>query len=144
MVGAIRSGTAFVIGVDLNTGSIILSATLGGAAGTPSSLLTSLTAGDFLYRSAQDAANGSTHQAIEGFQTWCPASTAAPGTLFSVNRNIYPSKLAGIFYDNTVNNDTVTEALVNAASLVQANGAKAKLDLIVLHPRDMKELVNDN
>lgn len=31
-----------------------------------------------------------------------------------------------------------------AAALVQANGAKKKLDLIVVHPSDMAVIVNDN
>ncbi len=140
--GSLRTGTATVTGIDLTGGNLTCSTTW-------SSAITSLGVGDYIYRTAADASNNaapSTANAVvlQGFQAWCPPSTASlTVSFFSVTRSSYQSKLAGLFYDNSTLQDSVAEALVNGVSLFQSAGARKKLRLIVLHPNEMKKLVND-
>ena len=137
--GALIAGSVTVTGIDLGSGSLI-------ATTTWSSAITSLTGGAYLYRTAADAANGSSNVCLAGYQAWCPATTVAQTTsFFGVTRSTYQAKLCGLFYDNTVSTagDSIIEALVNGMSLFQAAGAKKKLDLIVLHPQEMRKVVND-
>ncbi len=140
--GTLRTGTATVTGIDLAGGTLTCSTTW-------SSAITSLGLSDYLYRTAADATNNaapSTANAVvlQGFQSWCPPSTAAlTVSFFGVTRSTYQSKLAGIFYDNSTLQDSVAEALVNGTSLIQSAGARKNIDLIVLHPNEMKKLVND-
>lgn len=135
--GTLRSGTMTVTGIDLAGG------TLSGST-TWNSAITSLGNGDYIYRSSADASNGSTAVVLQGYQAWCPPSTASlTASFFGVTRSTYQAKLAGLFYDNSTLQDSVIEALVNAASLFQAAGARKNIDLIVLHPNEMKKLVND-
>jgi len=137
--GSLRTGTALITGIDLNQGTLLSTATW-------SSSITSLANTDYIYRTAADASAGSTAVVMQGFQSWCPPNNTtitSSDSFFGVNRSSYKAKLAGLFYDNTTNQDSVAEALVNACSLVQSAGAAKKLDLVVLHPQEMKKLVND-
>lgn len=135
--GTLRTGTATITGIDLGSGTLTNSTTW-------SSSITSLGTGDYIYRCSGDASNNSTANVLQGFQAWCPASTASlTVSFFGVTRSSYQAKLAGLFYDNSSLQDSVAEALVNGMSLFQAAGARKKLDLIVLHPNEMKRLVND-
>lgn len=137
--GALRTGTATITGINLTAGTISCSTTW-------SSAITSLSTGDYVYRCSADASAGSAANVLQGFQSWAPPSTTSITTgdsFFGVNRSTYTSKLAGLFYDNSTFQDSVAEALVNGMSLFQSAGARKKLDLIVLHPNEMKKLVND-
>lgn len=93
--GTLRTGSATITGIDLNTGSLITTTTW-------SSAITSLGLGDYLYRTSADATNGGSAVVIQGFQAWAPASTASlTASFFGVTRSTYQSKLAGVFYDNS-------------------------------------------
>ena len=84
--GALRTGSVTVTGIDLNTGSLI-------ASGTWSSGITSLAAGDYLYRTSADSSNGGTAVVLQGFTAWCPATTLALTTsFFGVLRRHLPVK----------------------------------------------------
>lgn len=137
--GALRTGTQTITGIDLSNGNLL-------AATVWSTAITGLAVTDYVYRCSADASNGSTAQVMAGFLAWCPASSTAitsGDSFFGVNRSSYKSKLAGLYYDNTTLQDSIAEALVNACSLLQAAGARDKFDTIILHPQEMKKLVND-
>lgn len=136
---ALRTGAVTVTGIDLSNGNLLASTTW-------STAVTGLAVTDFVYRCAGDASNGSTAQVMAGFLAWCPPSATSitsGDSFFGVNRSTYKSKLAGLYYDNTALQDSIAEALVNACSLLQAAGARDKFDTIILHPQEMKKLVND-
>jgi hypothetical protein len=141
--GALESGTVVVTGINQATQSLV-------AAGNWSTSIGTLAQSDFLYRAGgDDACNGGTHVVIEGFESWCPPSSAAlTVSFFGVVRSTYQSKLAGLFYDNTLSttSDPMAEAFVNFASQIQANGArkanKSLLDLVVVNPKEYRKITN--
>ncbi len=136
--GSLRSGSATVTGLDLNTGSLVTTTTW-------STAITSLTTGDYIYRCSADASNGGAAQVLQGYLAWSPASTAAlTVSFFSVTRSVNQGKLAGVFYDNSTTGSSYTEALLQTAKQVQSNGARKKLKLIIMHPDDRTVLESEN
>ena len=109
----------YVIGVDTNLGTVTVSATQGGAAGTPTNWSTSFpylaVSGDVNF--ASGGLGSSLMLKLAGFGAWIPAT--APGStdsFFGQNRSVAVTALAGNRFNFA--NETIEEALIDAAAQV--------------------------
>lgn len=113
----------YVIAVNRSAGTVTVSATSGGAAGTPTNWSTSFpylaVQGDVSFASG-GLATGSALK-VSGLGAWIPVS--APGvsdSFWGVNRSADVTRLAGVRYNGQ--SQTIEEALIDAASLVAREG----------------------
>lgn len=121
--GSPRVALGYVVGVNRSKGTVTVSASQGGSAGTPASWAAS----DFLYVQGDIPSTGTTgttsNLRICGFQGWLPATDPSPGENFwGVDRSVDRTRLAGITYDGS--GQTIEEALVDATCLTSREGAE--------------------
>lgn len=116
----------YVIAVDPSAGTVTVAATQGGAAATPTSWSTSFpylaVEGDVNF--ASGGLGSSLMLKLAGFGAWIPASP--PGgsdSFFGQNRSSQPTRLAGNRFNGS--NETIEEALIDAAALVAQNRSAA-------------------
>lgn len=108
--GSVKAGTASVVGVDRDLGTVTFSAAL-------SSLIVPVAVNDFLFQ------QGDYDLKIKGLLAWLPSSAPISGdNFFSVDRSADTSRLAGIRFDGS--SMPIEEALVSAASRVAREGGK--------------------
>jgi len=114
----------YVIAVNRSAGTITVSATSGGSAGTPSNWSQS-----FPYLSVQgDNPFGSlavqtAFVKVSGLQAWLPSiSPSAAESFWGVDRSPDPTRLAGIRYNGS--SQSIEEALIDASSLVAREGGQ--------------------
>jgi hypothetical protein len=110
-VAPLRAGTGYVIAVNRVSGSITVSTSLGGAAGTPSGWAASdslVTAGTFNLQ-------------IKGLGAWL-TSAGLSTPYFGVDRTKDSTRLAGVIYNGSTL--SVKDAIVNAINLVAREGGK--------------------
>lgn len=115
----------YVIAVDRGAGTLTVSATAGGAAGTPTNWSTSdkylAVEGDINFTSAGLATANS--RQICGLAQWLPdTAPSASESFWGVDRSQDVTRLAGVRYDGQ--SLLIEEALVNAASLVAREGGQ--------------------
>ena len=112
----------YVIAVNRSAGTLAVSASVGGVAGTPTNWSTS-----FPYLGVQgDVAFGTISATtsflkVSGLGAWIP--TTAPGAsdaFWGINRSADVTRLAGVRFDGT--NETIEEALIDGAALVAREG----------------------
>lgn len=112
----------YVIAVNRSAGTVTVSASAGGVAGTPTNWSTS-----FPYIGVQgDVAFGTISATtsflkVSGLGAWIP--TTAPGAsdaFWGINRSADVTRLAGVRFDGT--NETIEEALIDGAALVAREG----------------------
>lgn len=117
----------YVIAVNNSLGQLTVSATQGGAAGTPTNWSTSFpylaVQGDinFVSGGLAPGANGAAALKVSGLAAWLP--TAAPGvsdSFWGVNRSVHPTRLGGVRYDGS--QESVEEALIDGSTLVAREG----------------------
>lgn len=133
----------YVIAVDTGAGTVTVSATLGGAAGTPTSWSTSFPylaqVGDVNFIS--NGLSSANMLKIAGFGAWIPAT--APGgsdNFFGVNRSVAPTKLAGLRFAGA--SESIQDALIDAVNQLAANGSEAgDPDFIFINPVSYQTLV---
>jgi hypothetical protein len=134
----------YVVGVSIigpNAGTILVSATPGGASTALSTLVTDATAGDFIVLvgdAGQPTNVGGSGPAIpQGILAWCPPGGPASGgadDFFGVDR-FGSTFLYGSVIDATANDlnlGSIREALT--FSVAQLHSISARPDLIVMHP----------
>lgn len=109
----VRSGSARITAIDRKNGTLTVGTTWSGE-------ITGLVAGDSLVRYGDHAVSG-TPAVIEGFQS-CVAGGTTPGTLFGLNRNSDPVRLAGQTLD--CSDKSMDEAVIDAAGLVSQQGGE--------------------
>lgn len=113
--GTPRTAIGYVISVNRTAGTFVVSATLGGAAGTP----TSWAASDFLLT------QGDNNAKIKGLAAWLPFTAPTSGdSFFGIDRSVDPVRLAGVRYDGS--NQSIEEAMIDASSLTAREGGKVK------------------
>jgi len=114
----------YVIAVNRSSGSLTVSATAGGAAGTPTNWSTSFkylgVDGDVSFGASRGTAN---FVKISGLQAWIPSSAPSSGDSFwGVDRSVDASRLAGQRFDGS--SESIEEALIDGASLVAREGGQ--------------------
>lgn len=135
----------YVIAVDTGAGTITVSATLQGAAGTPSSWSTSFPylgrAGDTLFSS--NGLLSANMLCIAGLGAWVPST--APGgsdSFFTVNRSVSPTKLAGLRFTGTA--ESIQDCLIDATNQLAAQSSEAgDPDVIFINPVSYQTLVKN-
>jgi hypothetical protein len=133
----------YVIAVDTSAGTVTVSATQGGAAGTPTNWSTSFPylaqVGDVNFIS--NGLSSANMLKIAGFGAWIP-STAPSGSdnFFGVNRSVSPTKLAGLRFSGS--NESIQDALIDSVNQLAANGSEAgDPDFIFINPTSYQVLV---
>jgi hypothetical protein len=120
----------YVIAVNRSAGTVTVSASVGGVAGTPTNWSTS-----FPYLGVQgDVAFGAisattSYLKVSGLGAWVPVT--APGAtdaFWGINRSTDVTRLAGVRFDGS--NETIEEALIDAASLVAREGGMPDMAFI--------------
>jgi len=133
----------YVIAVDTSLGTVTVSATQGGAAGTPTNWSTAFPylaqAGDVNFIS--NGLSSANMLKLAGFAAWVPL--VAPGgsdNYFGVNRSVSPTKLAGLRFNGV--NESIQDALIDSVNQLAANGNEAgDPDFIFLNPTSYQTLV---
>lgn len=113
----------YVIAVNRSLGQLTVSATPGGAAGTPTNWSTTFpqlaVQGDINF-AVGGLATGSALK-VAGLARWIPDSAPGPSDSFwGVNRSADVTRLAGVRFDGS--SESIEEALIDAASLVAREG----------------------
>lgn len=115
----------YVIAVNRSAGTVTVSATQGGSAGTPTNWSTS-----FPYLAVQGDINFTSNGLgtslalkVAGLGYWFPFTAPTSGDSFwGVDRSADPTRLAGVRYDGS--SLSIEEALVNASALVAREGGQ--------------------
>lgn len=112
----------YVIGVNRYTGTVTVSATVGGAAGTPTNWSTSFpqlgVQGDVAFGTLSVRTS---YNKISGLAAWFPSTApSASESFWGVDRSV-DSRMYGVIAQNT-STETIEEALIDAASLVAREG----------------------
>ncbi len=134
----------YVIGVDTGLGTVTVSASQGGAAGTPTNWSASFPylaqAGDVNFIS--NGLSSANMLKIAGMGAWIP-STAPGGSdnFFGVNRSVSPTKLAGLRFAGGAA-ESIQDALIDAVNQLAANSSEAgDPDYIWMNPVSYQTLV---
>lgn len=135
----------YVIAVDTGAGTVTVSATQGGAAGTPTNWSTSFPylaqVGDVNFISS--GLSSANMLKVAGFGAWIPST--APGgsdSFFGVNRSVAPTKLAGLRFVGS--SESIQDSLIDAVNQLAANGNEAgDPDFIFLNPVSYQALVKN-
>jgi hypothetical protein len=111
--GTPRTALGYVIAVNRTGGTITVSASSGGAAGTP----TSWAAGDYLLT------QGNNNLAINGLSSWLvnPAAIQSTDSFFGVNRSV-DSRLSGCYFNGSA--EPIEDAILDAAAQVANQGGQ--------------------
>lgn len=134
----------YVIAVDTGLGTVTVSATQGGAAGTPTSWSTSFPylaqAGDVNF-----VANGlaiSNCLKVAGLAAWIPpVAPNGSDSFFTVNRSVSPTKLAGLRFQGGAS-ESIQDALIDAVNQLAAQSSEAgDPDYIFMNPVSYQTLV---
>jgi hypothetical protein len=119
----------YVIRVNRSAGTVTVSATAGGAAGTPANWSTSFpyiaVQGDinFVSGGLSPSANGAGALQITGFGAWIPLTAPTSGDSFwGVDRSVDPTRLGGVRFDGS--SESIEEALIDASGLVAREGGQ--------------------
>lgn len=134
----------YVIAVDTGLGTVTVSATQGGAAGTPTSWSTSFPylaqAGDVNFVS--NGLNSANMLKIAGMGAWLPATAPGGGdNFFGVNRSVSPTKLAGLRFVGGAS-ESIQDTLIDAVNQLAAQSSEAgDPDYIWLNPVSYQTLV---
>lgn len=116
----------YVIAVDYSLGTVTVSASQGGSAGTPTSWSVS-----FPYLAVQGDVNfaagglgSSLMLKLAGFGAWIPATAPASNdSFFGQNRSVSPTRLAGNRFNGA--SESIEEALIDAAAVTAQNRSTA-------------------
>ena len=135
----------YVIAVDTGAGTITVSATQQGAAGTPSNWSTSFPylsrAGDTNF--ITNGLNSSNMLCMAGVGAWIP-STAPSGSdsFLTVNRSVSPTKLAGLRFPGS--SESIQDCLIDATNQLAAQSSEAgDPDVIFINPVSYQVLVKN-
>lgn len=115
------AAVGYVIAVNRSSGVVTVSASVGGAAGTPSSWSTSFpylaVQGDVNFASGGLGIGSGAAQKIAGLGAWLPVAAPSSGDSFwGVDRSVDVTRLAGVRYNGQA--ESIEEGLIDAASLV--------------------------
>jgi hypothetical protein len=133
----------YVVAVDTGLGTVTVSASQGGAAGTPASWSASFPylaqAGDVNFIS--NGLSSANMLKIAGFAAWIPsAAPSGSDAFFGVNRSVSPTKLAGLRFAGA--QESIQDALIDAVNQLAANGSEAgDPDFIFINPVSYQTLV---
>ncbi len=135
----------YVIAVDTGAGTVTVSPTLQGAAGTPSGWSTSFPylgrAGDTLF--STNGLLSANMLCIAGLGAWIPSvAPASNDSFFTVNRSVSPTKLAGLRFVGSA--ESIQDCLIDATNQLAAQSSEAgDPDVIFINPVSYQTLVKN-
>lgn len=135
----------YVIAVDTGEGTVTVSATQQGAAGTPSGWSTSFPylsrAGDTSF--ATNGLNSANMLCIAGLGAWIPSTApTSSDSFFTQNRSVSPTKLAGLRFAGTA--ESIQDCLIDATNQLAAQSSEAgDPDVIFINPVSYQTLVKN-
>lgn len=114
----------YVIGVNRSSGTVTVSATAGGAAGTPTNWSTSFPSlgvqGDVVFGTITLQTS---YFKVSGLGAWLPTTAPTTGDSFwGVDRSVDVTRLAGVRFDGSA--ESIEEALIDGATLVAREGGQ--------------------
>jgi len=114
----------YVIAVNRSSGQLTVSATVGGAAGTPTNWSTAFpnlgVQGDVTFGTLSVTTS---YAKVSGLQAWLPVTAPGPSDSFwGVNRSADVTRLAGVRFNGT--GESIEEALIDGSSLVAREGGQ--------------------
>lgn len=117
----------YVIAVNRSAGTVTVSATAGGVAGTPTNWSTSFpylaVQGDVNFASGGLGVGSGNAQKIAGLAAWLPVTAPSSGDSFwGVDRSADVTRLAGVRFNGA--SESIEEALIDASSLVAREGGQ--------------------
>lgn len=131
---SMRSGTGVITAINEDTGQITYTGTI-----------TSLTVGDFLFQTTQDAG-----AAAAGLDAWVPATAPTSTPFFGVDRSTQPTRLGGIRFDAS----TLAAEEVFIKARARCMRSNCRPDYWFMNPTDLanfataltgqKQIVNSN
>jgi hypothetical protein len=137
------ANTAYVIAVDTGLGTITISTTFAGAAGTPTGWSTAFPyiaqIGDVNFISG--GLTSANMLKMAGFGAWIP-SVAPNGSdlFFNVNRSVAPTQLAGLRFSGS--QESIQDALIDSVNTLAAQGTEAgDPDFIFINPASYQALL---
>jgi hypothetical protein len=135
----------YVVAVDTGLGTVTVSPTQQGAAGTPTNWSTAFPylgrAGDTLF--SVNGLNSANMLCIAGLGAWIP-STAPSGSdsFFTQNRSVSPTKLAGLRFVGTA--ESIQDCLIDGTNQLAAQSSEAgDPDVIFINPVSYQTLVKN-
>lgn len=133
---------AYVIAVDTSAGTLTISTSQGGSAGTPSGWSTSFPylaqAGDVNFISS--GLSSANMLKMAGFAAWIPSSAPSSTQFFGVDRSVAPTQLAGLRFSGS--SESIQDALIDAVNTLAAQGTECgDPDFIFLNPVSYQTLV---
>jgi hypothetical protein len=135
----------YVIAVDTGLGTVTVSSTLQGAAGTPTNWSTSFPylgrAGDTLF--STNGLLSANMLCIAGLGAWIPSVAPGPSdAYFTQNRSVSPTKLAGLRFTGTA--ESIQDALIDGTNQLAAQSSEAgDPDIILINPVSYQTLVKN-
>jgi hypothetical protein len=135
----------YVIAIDTGAGTVTVSATLQGAAGTPSTWSTAFPylgrAGDTLFSS--NGLNSANMLCIAGLGAWIPTTAPASNdSFFTQNRSVSATKLAGLRFVGTA--ESIQDCLIDATNQLAAQSSEAgDPDVIFINPVSYQTLTKN-
>jgi hypothetical protein len=123
----------YVIAVNRTSGTVTVSATSGGAAGTPTNWSTSFpnlaVQGDINFAASGLAIGATGAKKVCGLAGWLPKTAPTTGDSFwGVDRSTDASRLAGVRYDGSA--QPIEEALIDGAALVAREGGQPDMAFV--------------
>jgi hypothetical protein len=135
----------YVIAVDTGAGTVTVSPTLQGAAGTPSGWSSAFPylgrVGDTLF--SVNGLNSANMLCIAGLGAWVPSVAPGPSdSFFTQNRSVSPTKLAGLRFQGS--SESIQDCLIDATNQLAAQSSEAgDPDVIFINPVSYQTLVKN-
>ncbi len=135
----------YVIAVDTGAGTVTVSPTLQGAAGTPTNWSTSFPylgrAGDTLF--STNGLNSANMLCIAGLGAWIPSVAPGPSdAFFTQNRSVSATKLAGLRFSGSA--ESIQDCLIDSTNQLAAQSSEAgDPDVIFINPVSFQTLVKN-
>jgi hypothetical protein len=123
-----RAALGYVISIDRSAGTVTVSATQGGSAGSPASWA----ANDYLL------VDGDSNAKLKGLSAWVPFTAPSSTSFFGVDRTADIVRLGGCRYDGS--SQTIEEGLQDGLSEVSLYG-DGNTDIVIMNPDSYKNLV---
>jgi hypothetical protein len=130
--GAVKSGTMYVISVDRDNGTFVVSDTSGGTAANISTCVATAAASDYIF------AAGDYDLKIKGLAAWIPSTTPGATAFFGVDRTSDPTRLAGVRLD--ISSYTIEEGTQKLLSRMAREGASP--DVMFMNHAKYQDYIN--
>lgn len=140
VAATLRTGVAYIVGVDRDTGLLQVAAAPRGTAVALNTLVAAAAVGDLLLLDGDAVATSSSSNAsaIAGLAAWLPLVAPTTGdNFFGLDRSVDVTRLAGIRFVGT--GLPIEEALIKCASRVARDGGSP--DLVVMSFNQLSNLV---